>query len=133
MKTWHQAASLSGQRLLCILDWENGCYAAFSEAFTFIFTSQLLHFNYFNHLVYSTVSSLIHLKYIMSHVLWTCLNVLSYSCLFASINFSYTWLSYQQQTHFMTPRAFVMICHKIDSLHISSIIYNYRLPGISLM
>lgn len=133
MKTWQEAPSLSGQKLLCILDWENGCYAAFSEAFTFIFTSQLLRFNYFNHLVHSTVSSLFHLKYIRSHALWTCFSILSYFCLFASINFSYTWLSYQQQAHFMTPEAFVMIYHKTDFLYIASIIYNYRLPGISLM
>lgn len=100
------------------------------RAFTFVFTSQLLPFSYFNYLVHSAVSSLFNLKYIVSHALWTCFNVLSYSCLFTSINFTYTWLSYQQQAYFMTPKAFVMICNNIDCFAYSFNSYNYRLPDI---
>lgn len=86
VKGWHLTPSLSGQELLSILDCENERQAAFTKSIHLLFTSQLLHFNYLKHLVHSCVSSLFNLKDILSHALWTCLNVLSYSCVFTSIS-----------------------------------------------
>lgn len=92
VKAWHKAPSLSGQRLLSILDGENECCTLSLRAFTFVFTSQLLPFNYLNHSVHSSVSSLFNVKYMCLMLCGlTSTSYLSLVSSQASIQ-HYTWL-----------------------------------------
>lgn len=84
------------------------------KAFTFIFTSQLLHFNYFSHLVHSSVSSVFNLEYILSHACGLAsLSYLILVSLQASILYC-AWLSYDKQAYFMTLQPFYMSSNNTD-------------------
>lgn len=85
-------ASLSGLSTVHS-DWGTEIAPLSAGALAFVFTSQLLHFNYFNHLVHSSVSSLFHLKCIVPPALGIGFSGFSYSHLCK--HSSNTWLSHQ--------------------------------------
>lgn len=64
------------------------------RAFISVFISQLLCFNYFNHLVHSSVASLFNLEYILTCMLWNCFHFFL-PCQFTTSKFipSHMWRS----------------------------------------
>lgn len=83
---------------------DKGCYASFTRrmnatllslrAFISVFISQLLSFNYFNHLVHSSVASLFNLEYILTCMLQNCFHFFL-PCQFTTSKFipSHMWRS----------------------------------------
>lgn len=121
MKTWHQL----------LLSQDRGCSASLTGRMDATLLSvrhspsslhQLLHFNYFNHLVHSTVSSLFHLKYFMFHALWTCIQRPILLLPLCKHQFHIHGFPCNSRHTSLTPGAFVMIYHKIDFIFLQSYI-----------
>lgn len=75
LEVWHY--SLISQDKACYASRRANATLLSLRAFISVFISQLLSFNYFNHLVHSGVASLFNLEYILTYVLRSCYHFLS--------------------------------------------------------